>query len=77
LNDLTHTAGADLLQKIRMPTLVVHSREDASVPFAHAEWSLEHIPGAGLCEAGITGHFYWVGPGNGGVIQRLVEFFQD
>jgi len=74
LNDLTHTAGKELLQKIRMPTLVVHSREDASVPFSHAEWSLEHIAGAELCEAGFTGHFFWVGPGYGEISQRLAAF---
>jgi pimeloyl-ACP methyl ester carboxylesterase len=74
LNDLTHTASQDLLEKIRVPTLVVHSREDASVPFAHAEWSLAHIPGAELCEAGFTGHFYWIGAGYGPVSQRMAAF---
>ena len=50
------------MASIRQPTLVIHSREDNSVPFAHAEWALKHIPHAELCEAGFTGHFFWVGP---------------
>jgi pimeloyl-ACP methyl ester carboxylesterase len=76
LNDLTHTAGAEVLQRIRVPTLVIHSREDRSVPFSHAEWSLAHIPQAELCEGGFTGHFYWIGPDYQRVSQRLVAFLK-
>lgn len=76
LNDGTHTVGADLLMTIQQPTLVVHSREDNSVPFGHAEWALKHIPQAELCEAGITGHFFWVDPDHKRVCQRMVEFLR-
>ncbi|MGA2490428.1 MAG: alpha/beta hydrolase [Anaerolineales bacterium] len=61
LNDGTQSVGANLLKTIQQPTLVIHSREDHSVPFAHAEWSLKYIPQAELCEAGFTGHFFWRG----------------
>ena len=74
LNDNTHTVGADLLESIRQPTLVIHSREDNSVPFSHAEWSLQHIPQAQLCESGITGHFFWVDPEYPRIIQTAVKF---
>jgi pimeloyl-ACP methyl ester carboxylesterase len=77
LNDLTHTVGSDLLKSIRQPTLVVHSREDKSVPFAHAAWSLEHIPHAELCEAGFTGHFFWIGPDFARISRRMAAFLQD
>jgi pimeloyl-ACP methyl ester carboxylesterase len=77
LNDATHTVGADLLEAVRQPTLVVHSREDNSVPFTHAEWSLKHIPQAELCEAGFTGHFFWIGPDFPRISQRMVAFLQD
>lgn len=76
LNDLTHIIGKELLQKVQTPTLVIHSREDRSVPFSHAEWSLAQIPHAELCKSGFTGHFYWVGSDyqraviRGGVINR-------
>lgn len=76
LNDFAQTVGKELLQKIEVPTLVIHSREDGSVPFSHAEWSLAHIPHAELCESGFTGHFYWVGPDYQRVSQRLVDFFK-
>jgi pimeloyl-ACP methyl ester carboxylesterase len=74
LNDAAHTVGADLLKTIRQPTLVIHSREDNCVPFAHAEWSLKYIPQAELCEAGITGHFFWVGPDKERISQRISSF---
>lgn len=74
MNDLTHTVGNELLQKVRMQTLVIHSREDKSVPFHHAEWALKHIPNVELCESGATGHFYWVGPDYREVSQKLVSF---
>ncbi len=77
LNDATHTVGADLLATVRQPTLVIHSREDNSVPFAHAEWSLQHIPQAQLCEAGLTGHFFWVGPDFQRISEEMVAFLQD
>ena len=76
LNDLTHTVGKEFLQKVKVPTLVIHSREDKSVPFSHAEWSLVHIPDAELCESGFTGHFYWVGSDYQRVSQRLADFLK-
>jgi pimeloyl-ACP methyl ester carboxylesterase len=76
LNDLTHTVGVDLLQAVTQPVLVVHSREDKSVPFSHAEWALEHIPQAELCESGFSGHFIWVGPDYPAISQRMVSFLQ-
>jgi pimeloyl-ACP methyl ester carboxylesterase len=74
LNDATHTVGIDLLCAVHQPTLVIHSREDNSVPFAHAEWSLKHIPQSELCEAGFTGHFFWIGPDFPRISQRMVGF---
>ena len=77
LNDATHTVGEDLLQAISVPVLVVHSREDKSVPFRHAEWSLQNIPQAILCEAGFTGHFIWVGPDYQAIIEQMVAFLRS
>jgi pimeloyl-ACP methyl ester carboxylesterase len=76
MNDMGHTVGKELLQEVKIPTLVIHSREDKSVPFSHAEWSLANIPNTELCESGITGHFYWVGPDYQRVDQQLVTFLK-
>jgi pimeloyl-ACP methyl ester carboxylesterase len=75
-NDLAHILEKESLQRVQAPTLVVHSREDKSVPFSHAEWSLAHIPNAQLCESGVTGHFYWIGPDYQRVSQRLITFLK-
>lgn len=74
LNDLTHTVGSELLREIQTQTLVIHSRQDKSVPFQHAEWALAHIPKVELYESGLTGHFYWVGPDYPRVSQRMTSF---
>jgi pimeloyl-ACP methyl ester carboxylesterase len=76
LNDLTHVVTKELLQKVLSPILIIHSREDASIPFHHAEWSLENIPNARLCESGFTGHFYWVGPDYQRICESLIDFLQ-
>ena len=76
LADAAHSVGADLFKSIHQPTLVIHSREDNSVPFSHAEWSLEHIPQAELCESGITGHFFWVDPEYPRISKQLVTFLK-
>jgi pimeloyl-ACP methyl ester carboxylesterase len=75
LNDLTHTVGKEIMQRVQVPTLVIHSREDKSVPFSHAEWSLANISNVQFCESGFTGHFYWVGSDYQRVSQQLVAFF--
>jgi pimeloyl-ACP methyl ester carboxylesterase len=76
LNDSTHTVDQDVLSSIRQPTLVIHSREDNSVPFAHAEWALQNIAHSKLCEADFTGHFFWVGPDFARISQALVQFLR-
>ena len=76
LNDATHTVGEELLQAVSMPVLVIHSREDKSVPFSHAEWSLQHLSQATLYEAGFTGHFIWVGPDYKEISEQMIAFLQ-
>ena len=76
LNDATHTVGQQL-QAIKIPVLIVHSREDKAVPFAHAEWSLQNIPRAKLCETGFTGHFIWVDPEYARINAQMAAFLQN
>lgn len=76
LNDLTHVVTREVMQKITSPTLIIHSREDASIPFHHAEWSLENIPNARLCESGSTGHFYWIGPDYERISDSMIDFLR-
>jgi pimeloyl-ACP methyl ester carboxylesterase len=76
LNDLTHSVDLELIHRVHQRTLVIHSREDRSVPFHHAEWSVQNIRNSELCEAGFTGHFFWIGPEFPTISQRLVDFLR-
>jgi class 3 adenylate cyclase len=40
----------DLLPSIRIPTLVIHRKEDRAVPIEHGRYLADHIPGAELVE---------------------------
>ena len=75
-SDLTHIVTKELMQGVLSPTLIIHSREDASIPFHHAEWSMEHIPHVRLCESGLTGHFYWIGPDYQRVCESMINFLR-
>src|SRR5205823_1974616 len=39
-----------VLPMIRVPTLVVHARQDRAIPIEHGRYLAEHIPGALLAE---------------------------
>jgi pimeloyl-ACP methyl ester carboxylesterase len=77
LNDANHTVGIETLRQICQPTLVVHSREDKSVPFSHAEWSFKNIQHSELYESGFTGHFFWIGPDFQGISQKMIQFLHS
>lgn len=45
------------IQDIRVPTLVVHAKDDALVPFAQGQYSADQIPNARLLAVDYGGHF--------------------
>lgn len=45
--------------KPQQPALVIHSRHDGSVPFAHAEALHESMPNSELVESSAVSHFLW------------------
>jgi pimeloyl-ACP methyl ester carboxylesterase len=62
-NDWSNWTGEPWLTPgaVTRPTLILHDRADAGVPFAHAEWAQQCIPGAQLCELNLGGHMVWIG----------------
>ena len=60
LNDLRPTP--DITAQIDQPTLVIASRTDRGVPFAHAQWFAGAIRHADLVESRADSHFVWLGP---------------
>lgn len=52
----TRSSVVDRLAEVRVPTLVVHGREDAAIPVAKAEETATGIPGAELLVVPGAGH---------------------
>ena len=75
--DWDHEVSEADLAVIRAPTLVVHSRDDRTVPFAGAARARSLIPGARLVAPGTGGHFLWIGPGAEEVTQRVIAFLKS
>jgi class 3 adenylate cyclase len=56
--------GADvraLLPLVRVPTLVLHRRDDAALQLGHGRYLAEHIPNAKFVELPGADDLYWVG----------------
>jgi pimeloyl-ACP methyl ester carboxylesterase len=74
-NDMEQGTESAALNSIKAPTLIVHSREDAAIPFAVAEYSHANIPGSELWEAPTWSHMI-SGPGAAAVDTKVVEFLK-
>ncbi|SFA95306.1 Pimeloyl-ACP methyl ester carboxylesterase [Lentibacillus halodurans] len=70
----TGTLSSEELQRIKCPTLLMHSRHDGSVPLEHAEYAQQHIQNSELCVLDTWGHLIWLGKGTDKVSERLLEF---
>jgi class 3 adenylate cyclase len=62
----------DLLPSIRVPTLVVHRREDRTVSIEHGRFLAAHIPGAELAELPGDIHMWDVGDDFPSEVERFV-----
>jgi pimeloyl-ACP methyl ester carboxylesterase len=77
LADWGHEVSDADLAAIRAPTLIVHARDDRSVPFAGAERAHALIRGSLLVAPGTGGHFLWLGPNAEEVTQRVIAFLKS
>ncbi|WP_218511497.1 adenylate/guanylate cyclase domain-containing protein [Variovorax sp. dw_308] len=50
-----------ILSAVRLPTLILHRREDLLVSVEHARYLAREIPGAKYVELPGTDHFFWTG----------------
>jgi len=72
VHDVDHRAPD--ISKIQCPTLIIHSRNDGSVPFSHAEYAHKMIPGSILFEAPTDSHFIYFGRGSEEVLRKRTDF---
>ncbi len=76
LNDLAQFAAIDTypVQQINCPTLVIHGRHEGNVPFDHAEFVAENVPGAEFHIVEGCGHLIWLSEHADQARATLVEF---
>jgi pimeloyl-ACP methyl ester carboxylesterase len=60
LNDLVE--APDVTEQITQPALIIASRKDGAVSFAHARTLADGIACARLIESNSDSHFIWFGP---------------
>jgi len=73
LRMLPETDVRDVLGSVRVPTLVVHRRDDRQVPVACGRYLAEHIAGARYVEVPGPDHFAWTGDAEP-ILQAAQEF---
>lgn len=62
------------MSSIDVPTLVLASRHDGVVAFAHAENAAAVIPGARLVDTEAASHLFWLGPTHDAVRREIDRF---
>jgi pimeloyl-ACP methyl ester carboxylesterase len=72
LNDLR--PSPDVTARIAQPTLVIATRTDGGVPFAHARSLADSIPHARLIESQADSHFVWLGRDWPAIAERIRSF---
>ncbi len=65
------------LEEITVPTLVIHGRHDADVPYGHAQFVAETVSNAELITLENSGHLIWFGDECKDVEPRFVKFLKD
>jgi pimeloyl-ACP methyl ester carboxylesterase len=62
----------DILPTIRVPTLVLHKRDDAAVPISEGKYIAAHVPGAKFIELLGADHWPWIGHEQ--AVEEIQEF---
>ncbi|NVM52393.1 MAG: alpha/beta hydrolase [Candidatus Helarchaeota archaeon] len=65
------------LEKIRVPTLIVHGTADKDVPFTHAEFANSKISNSSLLSLEGVGHILWLGNHQDELKMKILKFLQS
>jgi len=75
VNDIDQNIDNDVISRIKCPTLIIHSKNDNSVPFEHALHSNKMIDNSELVELNNEwGHIFWIGKDSNDSIKKTIEF---
>jgi pimeloyl-ACP methyl ester carboxylesterase len=72
LNDLR--GAADVTAQVAQPVLVIASRQDGGVPFAHAQALAASLPHTDLVESAASSHFIWFGEDYPAIAETIRQF---
>ncbi|HZG80652.1 MAG TPA: alpha/beta hydrolase [Brevibacillus sp.] len=77
--DLLHPGQIEVqhLEDVTCPVLIMHSRQDRTVPPEHAHRAYKCMPNAQLCLLDTWGHLIWLGKGSEQVHQELLSFLSQ
>lgn len=78
-NDMKQFArlGVYPVERVTCPTLVVHGRNDGNVPFSHAEFVGQNVPGARMFVLETCGHLLWMSDEADGTRQEVMSFLNE
>ena len=75
--DIEQDIEPRLIRKIQCTTLIIHSRNDNSVSFEHAEYASKKIKGSTLIGLDNEwGHLFWIGKDSTELIKNIIEFIE-
>lgn len=78
MSDIEHDVEVGLISEIQCNTLIIHSRNDNSVPFEHAEHANRLIKESKLIGLDNEwGHLFWIGKDAGETIKKITEFIEQ
>ena len=78
INDIDQNIDQDVISKIKCPTLIIHSKNDNSVPLEHALHSNKMIENSKLVELNNEwGHLFWIGSDSNVSISKTMEFITE
>lgn len=78
LNDISQNINVEILKNIKCSTLIIHSKNDNSVPFEHALYSKKMIENTKLIELNNEwGHLFWIGTDSKKSIEKTIEFIEE
>jgi len=78
INDIDQNIDHDVISKIKCPTLIIHSKNDNSVPFEHALHSKKMIENSELVELNNEwGHLFWIGNDSNDSIRKTIDFITE
>ncbi|WP_439882727.1 alpha/beta fold hydrolase [Pontibacter sp. MBLB2868] len=78
ITDIEHTIAPGLISKVTCPTLIIHSKNDNSVPFEHAAYAHKMISNSKLVVLDNEwGHLFWIGKDSHESIKKTLTFIEQ